>query len=437
MLRFGFASIRSSIVFPSILLLTSFCVSLYYLALRFQIPILLAAACPFLSVLPSGFGFLRILVNVSRTARMNDYVSQSGARKIRRFHPVFHILFSFRPTLLSLPLVTGTIYLLFWSLKFRHNTNKFMLPAVGFVCGIVLPAVQHQSFIAFIVFFAVFAAMRFFSDDFSKEMRGFAVMFGVGFLPHIPRFLDTAFLSCLFRGRSPFDGNFIANWWNDCGLFLVVICTLGWFCLNPIEFNLWVPAFATIVVFTIFRMQLEIVYNVFGFFVVVYPIGAIVFVVTVYRGVLAQTEPETKGVLTAIAALVTLSFTLSAVMGVTRQINLNRMAWGIAEDRLAEWIVKNTPKNAVFMSPLMALNPVSAIAGRSLYYECPDVMSHIGIDPSEREVEFHTFTNTNVSADVHKWVDYLVRGNDDPGLPENKWREVYFTRDFAIYENIR
>jgi hypothetical protein len=437
MMRIGFASLKFAFLFPSALLATSFLTTVYCLALRFQLPIILAGLCPFMAVLPSGFGFIRFLTNELRTSRLNDYVSQSGARRIRRFHPVFHVLLSFRSTLLAAPIVTGILYILYWSVKFKHNTNKFMLPAAGFLAGFLLPVVQHQSFIGFLVFFGVFVFGRALANDFSKELRGFALLMGIGFCAHLPKYLDIGFLSTLFCGRGPFDGNFIGNWWNDCGLFVVVLVTLSWFHLTPLEFNLWVPVFATIFLFTVFKLQLEMLYNVFVFFAVVYPVGAIVFVATLYRMILGQKDSETKGVLTAIALLVTLSCSLSASMGVTRQIGNSRLAWGHAEEKLAEWIVANTPKGAVFMSPLAQINAISCLAGRQMYYESPDLMSHVGIDSTVKEQYYHTFTNTNVSAEFTRAVDYVVRANEEVTMPESQWKEVYFTRDFAIYQKIK
>jgi hypothetical protein len=436
MLRTGFASLRWALVVPSFILADAFCVSAFFLALEFRLPDYLAGAAPFVCLLVSGHGYLRFLDNRKRLARANDYVSQFGPGKVTRFHPVLHLLFSFRGSLLALPLVTAIIFVLYWSVKSRHGSNKSMLSFMGFLAGVILPPAQHQAFVGLVVFFVVFLCIQWMSRGLTRELRGFALALIVGTVIHIPRFIDRAFFRTLVDLRSIDDGGVFLTWWHNCGLMVFVLFVLSWFKMNADEYNLWIPWWITFALFNVLKLQADIAYNIFLFFIVCYPLGTICFLATLYRFILAPAELEAKGVAAGVSSIVVVSCTLSGAMGIWRQIGNCRPAWGVSEEQVVNWILKKTSTDAVFMAPLAPFNPFAVLTGRTMFMEHPEVMAHVGFDHTAREHEWSKFLQTNQSETISKTVNYIVKTPETPGIDKGRWKEVFSNRDFSIYQKI-
>jgi hypothetical protein len=437
MLRVGFASLRWALVMPSFLLADAFCISMYFLALQFQLPIYLAVAAPIVCLLTSGHGYLRFLVSAKRLARANDYMSQCGPGKVTRFHPVLHLLFSFRSSLLALPLITAIVYILYWSVRFRHSSNKFMLSFVGFLAGVILPPTQHQAFVGLVVFFSSFVFIQSLSRRLTREMRGFGFALIAGALIHIPKFIDRAFFRTLVELRSIDDGGIFLAWWHNCGLMIFVLFVLSWFKMSAVEYNILIPWWITFALFNFVKLQADMAYNIFLFFNVCYPLATVCFLATLYRFILAPSEPEAKGVTAGVSFLIVLSCTLSGAMGLWRQMGNCRPAWGLAEDHVVNWILTKTSKDAVFLVPLSLFNPFPVLTGRTMYLEHPEVMAHVGFDHTARTREYSQFWRTNQSEEIYTMVDYVVKGIDNTNVDEQKWKEVFFSRDFSVYGKIK
>ncbi|OHT03924.1 hypothetical protein TRFO_28702 [Tritrichomonas foetus] len=441
MLQIGFASLKISLFVPTSLLLSSFATILYLLALQFNLPMYLAFLSPFLTLLFSGFGFLRFLDNGKRTNRSNDYVSQTGYGKYPRFHPIFHLFYGFRHTSLALPLVTGVIFILFWSIKYKHSINNLTLPFAGFVFGFVMPATQHQTFIGFLVFFGIFLSLQLTTKNFPK-LKGFALMIFFGFAFHIPRYLDFEFLKNLLnievQWKLLVHHEFIppfSLWWNNCGVFIIIFLFLSWFQLNSIEYYLYLPSLGCFFIFNFWKLQTLVQYNIFLFLSLVYTIGSCVLLATLYRFVTAASEPESRGVIAAMSLIAVISCTISAAMGVHRQINNFKPLWSISDEHLANWIIEKTHKNSVFIAPMISLNPISALAGRTMYMDNVDVLSHCGFNYSDRFLETQNFWKNIESPNILQIVDYVIVLIDDKNkVSEENWRKIYHTRDYQIYQ---
>ena len=407
MMRIGYATLRSSLAIPSAMLITSFCVILQQLAILFEIPVFIAWMVPLVSLFVSGFGFLRVLVKERRTVRTNDYVSQSGYGKITRFHPVIHLLLGFRHTTLALPITAMMLYALYAYVRRKSHAQKSMLPMTGLLVGAVLPGVEHQAFCGAVVFFFAFSLLQVIQKrKLSRQLKLFGVLLLTGFLFHLPRYLDTTFLHDLFGIETPWGtlvrlGEFVpvfSVWWHNCGLFIVVVLFFSWFKLLAIEYNLYM------------------------------------FILTLYRFVLSPKEPEVKGVMAAICLIAVMACTASCVLGIHKQVNNVKAVWGTTEEQLVGWILKNTPTDSVFMAPLVALNPISLLAGRPMFLECSDVMRHIGYNSTTREQEYREFLSSNGTTRLDDMVQYFVTADDGWSLPLDKWRKVYYYREFNVYQ---
>ena len=444
MMRIGFASMRISLVFPSMLLLSSFFVILEELAREFHLPRFLACFVPLISISISGFGFLRILIKDRNSVRTNDYVSQSGYGKVTRFHPVIHILISFRHTILALSICSSLFYVLYWSIR-HNNPRQIMLPVTGFFVGFVLPAVQHQALFGVIVFYCAFSCLQFVENrENMKEFKLCSLFFAAGFAFHMPRYVNFSFIQEVSSIETPWRmlvsrGEFVpafSVWWHNCGLFIVIVLCFSWFKLSLVEYNLFLPALVCFATFNYWKLQFLVEYNIFVFFTVFYPVASIVLVTTIYRFATDPPEMEAKGVLTALGVIVTLICTSSSLMGVYKQGNNIRSVWGTAEEQMAQWVLHNTPKDAVFLAPLVLLNPVSVLAGRVMYLENSAVLNHLGFNATLREKEYMEFIASNGTSGNLNEVDFILTVDDKWTLPPDGWREIHTRRDFSVYQRI-
>lgn len=174
-----------------------------------------------------------------------------------------------------------------------------------------------------------------------------------------------------------------------------------------------------------------------------YTTGSVILLATLYRFSKSPKDAETRGVISAISLILILSCTISSIMGLKRQIGNIRPVWSLNDELLVKWIINNTPQNAVFISPLISFNPISALGGRCSYIENNDVLSHSGFNFNTREAKYRKFMkNMNVFyeeadddlKDILDNVDYIVL-IDKGNLNENVWKEVFNSRSFIIYQN--
>ena len=455
MLQIGFASLRMSLFFPTSLLLISYGTIMYFFAIQFNLPSYFAFFVPIISLSLSGFGFLRFLYFNKRTSRTNDYVSQTGYGKCPRFHPLFHLYYGFRHTTLTLPIVTGIIYILFCSVKYKYSfaSESLSLEYIGFVFGFIMPSVQYQTFVGFLVFYFIFMAIQITRPKNLLKMKGFLIFLLIGFSFHIPRYLyiftnceDCVFFGYEVQWKLLVHHEFIpilSLWWHNCGFFIFIFLFFSLFQLNSVEYYIYIPSVFCFFFFNFIKLQNLVQYNIFVFMSLNYTTGSIIFLSTLYRFAKSPKDAETRGVISAISLIITLSCTISALMGVKRQIPNIRQVWTVNDEYLVNWILKNTKKKAVFISPLISFNPVSALAGRSSYIENSDVLGNSGFDFNERESIYRKFMK-NLDAsyeeadddlkDILDSVDYIVlieKGN----LNQEVWKEVYNSRTFVVYEN--
>lgn len=182
------------------------------------------------------------------------------------------------------------------------------------------------------------------------------------------------------------------------------------------------------------KMQLLPEYNILPIYTLFYPVGSVVFAATLYRFVMAPSEPEARGAFACVSVVITLSIVISSIMGIYRQTHNIKPMWGHSEEHLVDWLLRNTPKDAVFLAPLIAMNPVSLLAGRTCYLEKTEVLNHIGCNATVREYAYMRFLETNITSDLSTKVDYFVKMIDNTDPPEDIWREVYSYRDYAVYK---
>ena len=153
--------------------------------MRLTIPSYFSFFVPIISLNLSGFGFLRFLYNHKRTSRTNDYVSQTGYGKCARFHPLFHLYYGFRHTTLALPIVVGIIYILYCTVGYKYTrvSESLSLEYCGFIFGFVMPSVQYQSFIGFLIFsFIISFFVAIYSLISRKKTKKDAIPFGPSLL---------------------------------------------------------------------------------------------------------------------------------------------------------------------------------------------------------------------------------------------------------------
>ena len=235
----------------------------------------------------------------------------------------------------------------------------------------------------------------------------------------------------------------LSLWWHNCGIFTLIYLFLSLFQLNSVEYYIYIPSSLCFFIFNFFKFQQLVQYNMFVFLTINYTTGSIIFMATLYRFSKSPKDSESRGVISALSLILVLSCTLSSFMGVKRQIGNVRQVWTLNDEFLVNWIIKNTKKKAVFISPLISFNPVSSLAGRCSYFYCSVVLGHVGFDFADRETKYRKFMkNLEIDydeadddlKDVLDNVDYIVfieKSNLNPKI----WKEVYNSRSFVIYQN--
>lgn len=91
------------------------------------------------------------------------------------------------------------------------------------------------------------------------------------------------------------------------------------------------------------------------------------------------------------AALACLALFFSGGVALVREAKSDYEMFSAGDARAAEWVEKNTPEHALFMSGTRHINPVSALAGRRIVCGPGLWLYYHGFDISEREKDIQSF----------------------------------------------
>jgi hypothetical protein len=219
---------------------------------------------------------------------------------------------------------------------------------------------------------------------------------------------------------------------NIVGFFPIVCLSIQYFYLGIIERQFFVAFILTVIIFSYWRLQLRCEDNIFAFYTILYTLGAVFFVLVVYRNVKGQPSDERKGIVIGIAIAIAISTSISVLLGI-RALASWTECWSGDEEAMATWICEHTPIGAVFLYLPRPLHFVPALTGRQSFCVAEDTLNADGFDPADRIKEMYAWNGS-----VGSPVQFIVVGADGElvrGLNgSNQWRAVYRRKGAIIYQ---
>jgi hypothetical protein len=141
--------------------------------------------------------------------------------------------------------------------------------------------------------------------------------------------------------------------------------------------KLYAPALLPFFLGNYFFMQASDGLNIHMFMPTWGVLSVIAFCLFLKRIVERTKDEEAKGVVLAVAILLYASSSMSGVMCMRKLWKGYTTMWTQAEEHVAEWIVRNTNKSDVFLSLEEVFEPVSLLAGRTLFVHSARTLWHL------------------------------------------------------------
>ena len=447
MLRIGKSNLRIALCIPTSLILFSFFLSMNLIGENLGLPYYINFLSPFIGILTSGFGFFRFLIAIKRNHRLNDYVSDLGDGRASRFHPILNMLLGNRSNSYSISIIAALFLALTKMIKNIYKFDKYSLIFIGFITGFILPALSHQAFISISIYLLIFSSIHSIRTLNIKDLSLLTTFFFIGSSIHIPRMLNSSFLSGIMGIEAPWSRLYkrgvlfpaVDFWVGTYGIFPFILL-IGFFLLNKFERQLFLPSICCFFLFTFWKLQPNCEYNSVPILLVFMSLGGIIYLIIMYRFILIPKTLEAKGATAAIVLIITLISITSSLLGLQRQWKHQKQLWDDMDERLADWLIKKTDKKSIFLSPQIPLQPVSTLAGRQCYLESLDVLRNIGINPDERMDFFKNLIKNNTIFGIENYISYFVKANElkfdthDFNIEEDKWNDIYSTRVYIVYE---
>jgi hypothetical protein len=430
--------------------LCAFAVLMGGLGGEFQLPPLVAPFSVILPMLTSGFGFLEFLHSERVLGPETDFVSEMGPsfEDPHRLNPLFHIMVGNRTVLFGLCVGLIVLILLFELIFCRDEARTVRgSRIVGFLIGDVLPAVSHQVFFGILVFTVCHGLIQLSRQRFLKYFANILISAALSFtLINLPRYRDQIFVKKLLQWHPIWSlkserGDLfpaLKFWWDVGGLFPFVCLLSPWFFLGFVEVQFYLAIIATFFVFNYWILQDRPEDNIFAFYSFFYTVGGILFIEVVYRVYKWQRNDERKGIVLGVSLVVLILSMMSACAGLRVVLDWTDY-WSGADVADANWIIENTPKDAVFWYRPHAMHFATVIAGRQTFCGLPRILAAEGFDVGERWDYLNGWIH-DYSADApFDWVVKRRHAHDQAldGINESVWREVYSSENVLIYQRPR
>ena len=372
MLIVGGFSLQTAIKLPSILIIFSGFWAIMTLAKEVTQSEISSYLSLFLFMNCSGFGWIRWFFASTRHIQGEDFVKSWGKNiETNWMHPIFEYLMSYRYNQFAFTICACTILLLV-----NEPVKKEGLLVGGLIA--VLPAIDHSAFFALLLFFVIFMICTIIQHDASKYNL---------LLTKTLKYIALGFAAIILIPLLNLKGNEgnikllkVQKYWNDFitrGYFFPFI---EWWGLNIGTFFVsslfvWIGLekrhkklfISTLVVFIFGNFVVFHDYPLLGvnYFMPVWALVTSILIVFAFqRALKAINDDETKGIVAAIFIALYVSMTMSSIYGLKRNIFISSEMWTEADEIVAKYLVQNTKKDSVFLTPLYDCNPATTLAGR-------------------------------------------------------------------------
>ena len=450
----GNGSMRTAIAIPTLMMFTSFLLSMFSLFRYFSrerfVPEL---GCVFWFV-ASGVGWKWYLHPNCRNSMGANFVhSMCGEETVFWIHPFIHFLMPQRSAVYSMPINIYIILLLNIFIDSDMKDWKAALSA-GVIMG-TLPMISAHSFIA-IGEYAIFLCIlnfhwispkRWVKDVLNWAIYGFTAIFIA--LPQIIKLLSgpkrTLFSwEALWKERKP-NANFfdmLRVWWMALGGFIIIALFFVWPILNSHQRRIYMPSIFVFLLANYLRYQPGAMDNTKIFFATWYPLACVcvsLFFVTNFK---TPSIHRKKIIPLLIFAFFFMS--ISSILCMYRS-SFPAQLWSKNTASLGRWFIDYAQKNTSILSSMWHSNPAMAIGGHLLYMGYPGWVWTHGFDLNRRIYERNylfdnmdaipLFHNLNIS---YITINYLENDLKQFKPPERKlpWMQIFGYETVQVFKLI-
>ena len=426
MLRLGYCNLKLSLVIPSALMFTSFCLVMQNLFKRLNLPFYLGYFAPFIAYSVSGFYYFNFYSLSQHNSKAVDYITKTAENKDTHFlHPHLQILFGCRSAIWCSSIVIAVITSLF------TKRSKLFKTSIFFFAGLILPSTLLPAFYCLILFLVLFSIM---------EIKIPFIFLLLGSLLNMHRIFSISVGSHSIWEQWTLDGTRFPSFhffFYGYGFFFI-ISVISLFLVVNKEKNTARSLFVCLILFFNISFYQDTQKNqiiLYAFFI---PIATAFYALAIYR--LAKTVPyeELKGVIAALGLIITIIMCTSSTMGTLKMIKVTQTVFNDSDKQLTEWINKNTKTTDVFFAPRLVFEPISTLGGRQVLLPSKEVADVCNFKVTSIENEIEKFIENSGNKTIFPMLNYIVRPKSQSlsnfNYPdETEWTEVHFTSDVVIY----
>lgn len=452
----GNAPIRLSICIPSFFLLMSVAFSIHFFAFQFSQHQFVPEFAVFCFFFASGLGWRYIFIKKCRDD-VNSNFAHSFCKDTYTFwiHPLIHFLIPQRSALFSMPMGISILSLLVISVESNLKNRKSLFLA-GILMGL-FPMISAHTYIA-IGEYAIFICLLFFPFFQVKKWIDTIIswcFFGITALSiSIPQIL------WLFRVKrhgfmkfepitsETFPGpftlkKFLHLWSDSLGTFVFIAMIPSFFLIGKRQKWISLPSLGVFFVSNFILYQPGAMDNNKVFFAGWYPIACSqvshFFVCLLSRG------QKHRNLLIFVSLFICFTFSFGSFICIGKALLYSFPLFSKNDLFLGEWIMKNTRKDAVFLSSTWHSNVAMSIGGRLLTMGYGGWVWTHGLDLEGRSYLIQTLLSNmeNASAFDNLNIQYAIQRSDDkdlgfffPQLNESSnWLLLYDSPITKLYRN--
>ena len=460
MLEIGKASLRNALLVPSTVALISFCYIFLQSAFIISNSKFLSLVSFLLVFNLSGYGFIRWFYADNRKEINADFVTDWGNGIYTIWpHPILLYIIPFRSTpfvlwafvsILLQILLSGTTTKLkddeIDTQESRMDSYKWYY-TVGALIGLTAP-LQNQGFFSLLTYVAGYLLITFLDKKSRKNIKPILERISLSFLifATIPLInFRKLYLDGPWYQRIPIstnlknEGYFYAEYyiWFQClgffPLFALVIC---WFFLDKEQIKIYLPTIPVFLICCLIQMQYYVNFNI-KYLYPTWGVLASIMVPIVLRNIASKIkDEEVQGSFIALSLILVFTTVVSSFMGLNRQWKNYSPKWNEQYEKVAEHLIKNTNRNAVFYSSGYLYNPVTILAGRTLFKSHERDLFELGFNWNKVSDSMKTL-QTRLESGEEISVDYYF---EDTSHPDNFikakadfWDQVFIYENFQIY----
>lgn len=391
----GGGSMKLTFFLTSQMYLFSLMVLIGGLGEEFELTCFVSPCCVLFPLFCSGNGFLEFMASERKDNGSVDFIADMGDRfpNPHRLNPVFQILLGSRPTMFAMAISTLCLMLLF-QLTFIRDKSKVRSFGIicGFLIGGILPMVQHQSFVAMAVFSCAHLVIQKFRQKFVLQTcyLGFPLIISFLIL-NAPRYLDSDFLHTMFQFERQWQREIdsgcpfpiLSHLWHVGGLF-PFLAFAAFFLIGPVERDFIGASLISFFIFNYWKLQDQLEFNIFAFYPVFYAPGSVLVFYSMMLMYRKELNSEKKGVILGVWIVIILFSCLSGLAS-ARLLLRWESTYSKNEKEMADWIIRNTPKDSVFYYNGGFANFMASLTGRQVYCVGKKVCEHEGLSCDGRE----------------------------------------------------